>query len=466
MLLNLKIEDSESTRFVRMKYKTLIIERGARGGRFKKPVTITVPERQTLAEKKLLQYIWESLTPRSCLIPFTVNNVSTMKIARHLLFNRTGSQLSLYRYISHVYNFCKRIQAEPDQLLNKCRNRNGVPNPKGITIMTKALEEHIDYLRTNNNASSTIGQRVKAVKFLFRLNGIDLRLPYGIRGWTVYDDRAPSREEIQKILNVADLRERVIITILAVSGLRPGTLFKLQYRHVKHDLELAIVPIHVHVEAALIKGKRRSYDTFLNGEASECLRTYIDVRKRGSRAIPPEHVDDESPLIRANKCRQVRTVSETCINAIIHDLYFRAGLLERNCPRKKYELRTHSFRKFFRTQMASLGVDRDYIDFMMGRPAKDRYHDVRMKGVEFLRGAYLTSGIRITPQVKMNRIDALKEILQAWGLNPQKILTDEALAQITPTCEHRQADNADLLSRSKILMNHQPGRSLPETGVA
>jgi hypothetical protein len=112
--------------------------------------------------------------------------------------------------------------------------------------------------------------------------------------------------------------------------------------------------------------------------------------------------------------------------------------------------------------MASLDVDRDCIDFMMGRAVKDRYHDVRMKGVEYFRGVYLTSGIRIAPKVKMNRIDALKEILQAWGLNPQKILTDEALAQITPTSEHRQADNADLLSRLKSLQNHQPGGSLPE----
>jgi hypothetical protein len=155
-------------------------------------------------------------------------------------------------------------------------------------------------------------------------------------------------------------------------------------------------------------------------------------------------------------------VSEPSINAVIHDLYFKAGILERNCPRKRYELRTYSLRKFFRTQMASLDVDRDYIDFMMGRPAKDRYHTVRTKGVEYLRGVYLTSRIRIAPKVKMNRIDALKEILQSWGLDPQKILTDEALAQITPAGEHKQAGDADLLSQSKILQNHQPGGCRPD----
>lgn len=389
-----------------------------------------------------------------------------MKLARHLLFNRTGSQLSLYSYISQFQRFCSWIRAEPDQLVNRCRNRNGDPNPKEIAIMTKALEKYIDYLRADNIASSTIRRRLKAITRVFRLNGVELRLPYGIVAWTVNEDRAPSREEIQKILDLADLRERVIITILAVSGLRVGTLLKLQYRHVKHDLERGIIPIHVHVEATVTKGKRCSYDTFLNEEASECLRTYIDSRKKGTWKIPPEQIQDESPLIRANHCRQVKTASRICIHDIIHDLYVKAGILESAdagyCPGKRYQLKTHSFRKFFRTQMASLDVDRDYIDFMMGHVVKDRYHDVRMKGVEYFRGVYLTSGIRIRPKIKMNRIDVLKEILQAWGLNPQKILTDEALAQIIPASGQGQADDGDSLSRLKVLQNHQPCDSLPE----
>jgi len=35
-----------------MKYKTLIIEKGVRGRRFKKPLRIIVPERQNMAEKR------------------------------------------------------------------------------------------------------------------------------------------------------------------------------------------------------------------------------------------------------------------------------------------------------------------------------------------------------------------------------------------------------------------------------
>jgi hypothetical protein len=55
--------------------------------------------------------------------------------------------------------------------------------------------------------------------------------------------------------------------MLALSGFRLGTLKKLQYRHVKRDLERGMVPIHVHVKAEATKGKYHDYDTFLNQES-------------------------------------------------------------------------------------------------------------------------------------------------------------------------------------------------------
>jgi hypothetical protein len=116
--------------------------------------------------------------------------------------------------------------------------------------------------------------------------------------------------------------------------------------------------------------------------------------------------------------------------------------------------------------MASLDVDRDCIDYMMGRRAKDRYHDIGMKGVEYLRGVYLNSRISIRAKVKMNKIDALKEIVQAWGLNPEKILTNEALAQLTSTTEKKPATDRDLLFWLKPLQNHQSNGFSPESSGA
>ncbi|MEM0235766.1 MAG: hypothetical protein QW628_10645 [Thermofilum sp.] len=57
------------------------------------------------------------------------------------------------------------------------------------------------------------------------------------------------------------------------------------------------------------------------------------------------------------------------------------------------------------------------------------YHDIQMKGTEFLRNIYIASGISIRPKTQLSRIETLKEIIRAWGMNPKEILTREALSQ-------------------------------------
>ena len=89
-------------------------------------------------------------------------------------------------------------------------------------------------------------------------------------------------------------------------------------------------------------------------------------------------------------------------------------------------MRPHSIRKFFRTQMAALGVQTDYIEYTMGHTIST-YHDIQMKGVEFLRGIYAASGLSVAQKAAPNRIQILKEIVRSFGLNPDEILTREAL---------------------------------------
>jgi hypothetical protein len=93
-----------------------------------------------------------------------------------------------------------------------------------------------------------------------------------------------------------------------------------------------------------------------------------------------------------------------------------------------YELRAHSLRKYFKTQLLALGVQPDYVDYMMGHTV-DIYNDVQMKGVDFLRNIYASSGLTIKPKTRVSKIEAIKEIIRAWGMNPEQILTREALNQ-------------------------------------
>jgi len=79
------------------------------------------------------------------------------------------------------------------------------------------------------------------------------------------------------------------------------------------------------------------------------------------------------------------------------------------------------------------------------------YHDIEMKGVEFLRNIYASSGLAIKPKTRVNKIDAIKEIIRAWGLEPEKILTREALTQGATTYvnpENLENHHLQILTRS------------------
>ena len=97
-------------------------------------------------------------------------------------------------------------------------------------------------------------------------------------------------------------------------------------------------------------------------------------------------------------------------------------------------LKVHSLRKFFKTQLMALGVQPDYIDYMMGHTI-DTYHDVQSKGVEFLRGIYASKDFGIRPKPKLSLFEQMKVMCRGMGIDP-----DLFRVQVT---EH--LDNFDIL---------------------
>lgn len=100
--------------------------------------------------------------------------------------------------------------------------------------------------------------------------------------------------------------------------------------------------------------------------------------------------------------------------------------MTRNPKTRRYYLRAHNLRKFFLTQMVSMVVERNYIEYMMGHTLSI-YHDVKMKAVDFLQGIYLASGLRIQPKTRAYKILDPIEIIHSWEPNPEEVLTQKAL---------------------------------------
>jgi integrase len=241
-------------------------------------------------------------------------------------------------------------------------------DPKGLE---QVIFSFVDWMKGRGVGGSTIRQHVQAIKHLLVMNDLENSL-----GWEKISrlmprarkiglDRAPTKEEMRKLLEHADIRMRALILLLSSSGIRIGSVEHLRWRHLQevvHDgkrFAKLIVP-----EA---KGGT-GYVTFITPEAYEALLEYKKLRESEGEAISPD-----SPLIRVAKWSKadldekgaaLPATSKTLRNEI-HALWRRAGL--RPAGARRHEVQAvHGFRKFFATRMENAGVGRLVVETLMG----------------------------------------------------------------------------------------------------
>ncbi len=408
----------------------VMLERSPKGYKLKTPTEVPLEKILAVDQPGLVEFVLRSLlAQRPRLIPFVLGNKSLLRLADYFCYDRDDSPMTFYTYVNAIAQYATWLNVSPDALIADVKTGEGLVDVGKVQRHVEALKRYVRMLKDRKLSPSRIANHVKAVRSLYRVSDVDVKLPYVLSRRTVRKDRAPKPEELQRLLDVGDLREKVAVSMLALGGFREGTLVRLQYRHVKADLEKGIVPVHVHVESDITKGKYHDYDTFLGAEAAANLKLYLEKRRQGSPdgKIPSEQIQDQSPLIRDAQSATPRPIGEKQLYKVIHGLYHKAGLLNAG-QNGGYDLRVHSLRKFFKTQLMALGVQSDYIDYMMGHTV-DTYHDIESKGIEFLRNLYAGAALSIRPRSHYSKIDMLKEMMRAWGLEPEKILTSEALAE-------------------------------------
>jgi site-specific recombinase XerD len=426
----LSIEDLQSLQLpLIIQGNTVTIEKSLFGYKLKQPITIELNKILAVKEKGLANYIITAcLNERPQLLIYILDNDSLLKMARHFLRHCSGSYKSCLTYTANVHRYATWLGYSPDLIIQDLKPVGAIPDPERLQNHTGYLNDYLAELQDDGLAPSAVNNCIKAVKTFYRVNGAKVELAEPLSRRVIYKDRAPKPEELAAILELADLREKFIVSAFALGGFREECITKLRYRHVREDLENNRTPIHVHIEAEITKGKYHDYDTFLGAEAEQYLKLYIEQRKKGYGIFPPETITDDSPLIRGTKSANVpKGIRGKSIRKIIHNLYAEAGLLKKKNGRM-YDLRTHSLRKYFKTQLLALGVQPDYVDYMMGHTV-NTYNDIQGLGIDTLRNIYASAGLSIRPKTRVNKVEALKEIIRAWGMNPEQLLAKEALTQ-------------------------------------
>lgn len=362
----------------------------------------------------------------------------------YLFRSRSRSLESVKTYAYAVKAFCKYAGKGPDELLNECLSQDELQDEKMAHVLSKVLDDYLGELDASDYAPISLRMRQGYVVSFFRVNGLTLkpqsRYPVRVR----YRGRAPT-QELRHLIDISGLREKAMISMLATSGMRIGTLLKLKYRHVREGLETGRVPVHIHVEAEITKGKYADYDTFINEEAVHYLKLYLEARRMGTEKLLAEKIDGDSPLFANAGVERnpkgadkegdrsagiegdrlmVKHLSYGPISHVLFRSFKRAGLIAKD--EKHHQLRIHSLRKFFRTQLTTLGMPTDYVEYMMGHKLST-YLTVESKGIDFLRNVYSAANLRIYPKEKVGLKDVLREIIRSSGEDPAKYLRQEIM---------------------------------------
>lgn len=225
-----------------------------------------------------------------------------------------------------------------------------------MDVIESKFISYLEYLRDVRKLSySTILTHYSAIFHFFDMNSIGLNwrkikkfLPSedseNYRG-----DRPYSIEEVRRILDRCDIRERVIVLLMASTGMRVGAIPGLRISDIRKIEEFNLYLVNVYANSR--KGR---YYVFTTPECAGAIDDYLAYRKRLG-----EEIKDSSPLIRNHisvdnpfTAKTPRSIGIRAIQLIIEDLKKEAGV----ALQRGQVMRTHGFRKAFVNQLDSTMV--------------------------------------------------------------------------------------------------------------
>lgn len=254
-------------------------------------------------------------------------------------------------------------------------------------------------------SNSTIPNYYRATKLFCEMNDITLNWKKISRGLPhvreAANDRAPTLEEIQKLVEYPDRRIKPIVYTMVSSGIRIGAFDYLKWKHIipMQDEEGEILAAKIIVYG----GDNEEYYSFITSEAYYSLKGWMDFR-----ASYGEEITSESWVMRdlwqmtnitygANLglATYPKKLKSSGVKRILERALWEQGLRTRLAPgQKRHEWKAaHGFRKFYKTRTEqvmkpinveitmghNIGVSASYY-----KPTEKEVLDDYLKAVELL----------------------------------------------------------------------------------
>jgi site-specific recombinase XerD len=176
----------------------------------------------------------------------------------------------------------KRIYENDIKLYLKFCNLTKLSELLMITDPQKQMIKYIMSLRKKGLATNSISTLLNGIYHFYEMNDIPLNkkkinmFKGEFTGKVI--DRSYTHEEIRKVLDVSDLRMKVMILLMASSGMRIGALPSLRLRNLERIDSIYKVTVY--------EGTNSSYYTFCTPECSSFIDAYFEYRTQNS-LIPP-----------------------------------------------------------------------------------------------------------------------------------------------------------------------------------
>lgn len=261
------------------------------------------------------------------------------------------SDLTAGVYLRGLSYYCKRMETDPSKILKDASTDNG-------DMLQRDFMKFVSIMESEGKKGAYIARYKKVIHSWTKFNAIRFRLIANIENENinenVQDERVPTNEELGKILRKAGLRERVSISFMAFSGIRPQVLGDSEG---KDGLRLKDIPeieiasdkggrlsVRAIKEVLLIKvrfnlsKKRFRYHTFLCPEGTRYLIEYLEDRIRSG-----ETLNEESPILQFDQDtkKEHEVLSTHYLTKAIRETVRGAG----------FEWRPYVFRAYFATGM-------------------------------------------------------------------------------------------------------------------
>lgn len=244
---------------------------------------------------------------------------------------------------------------------------------------------------TRKIAPLTLNYRLNVVKQFLMRNDVEIKQLFWKemkertkeRG-VLTDDRAPTVEELKRILQHAKIKERSWILLATSSGMRIGEIIKIT----NDDMKLEENPPRINIPAAITKsGKRRT--TFCSSEARDVIKEWMKVKrdyiisvkdKNNFMRKPTKVHDPDTKVLFPFDYNGLRNQWELLLK--------RTELNEKDTRTNRYKIHIHALRKFAKTRML-LTMNEPMVNALIGHEGYlsstyERY-DVSQLAPEYLK---------------------------------------------------------------------------------